>query len=1289
MTRRVQFPRSSVSGKIPDSVQAGSFAVNWTDLKLYTGDAGGTPILMSQITTDFDATKVYRRGDFVIESDDLWRARQDVPANVGFRESEWLRLSFGSGVDSGMRGETGSISGGAVSWDGSLNLNVASGQGLVVDWTDAANPVVTVFSWGDFVITVPDGVAGTFSLYIDPDGAYFTKTTGSPWSTAVRLSKVILSTSPRAVMGVLDARIYAGRSANTAKDLNAPMSIGDGLLVSGHTNLAISRTAGSILGIGVSDDQSEPNKAEIASAAVVSYLPVRAGHIGDTFLTAVEPDVYDAGGSFATIPAGSATIHILKMTQDGTHFIEYGQTLFDGVTAAANGLFDYIEGGQYVAMLDADISVTLAALIVTPEAVEWAAPYARVVRSYTKSRTFLPSDENSEESYYLLDGSRALSGDMNAAGYAITETDIDAERGVILRPKSDSTGAMEDREIAVDGANRKVFWSDGTGNPQPIADRTEVYDGTRTYEVGDTCFESNIMYRCLTQTSGAFAPLSWQVIGASGGSTAGAVILQPTTVDRNEIDLTGNPSASGLTITGDESQTEVLARLGDGVIDRYGVPSGAFGSVVFRVSDTHPFSVVGQVAAFDPDSSAWVLADAGNPALAGRALAVIHDRVDGTQVNLQTCGTITGLSSGAFEGGVPPVAGQVYYASATNAGLLTPTAPAVPNRVDPVMVAISDTAAVLIIGQDLDVGSVTSGGTSITITQAAHGFTSANVGAPLALAAGGWEFAISDAIATASIGLLQEVVDASTFVLNMAGYIGGVDASVFEGSVPPTAGNLYYTSQTEAGKLTETVPSGSELRNAVFLAMGPTDGIALPYEAEEAAVTRKGDTMTGDLFMDDAMVSISREGDHFHSANADGSLQVGAITYSSVDGTWGLKPMDVAGDEAGVNLLYHQEDATWQIGGSDIVTKSTTGAFVPLDGSEAAIGPIASEDALISGLGQGGASLSLDAVDFNYLDSTPEIDGNAAQIGMNTASTDEAAMTFSVMSGVLAGVAADKNVVMTMTPSGIVASYPYRAPAGAVDTPSLGFGGGTGFWKDDDIVALSVAGEKRLSLNTTGQTGLLITPDDGEAAFLRIGTERVAAGDSSIELNSGDGYANGTQLIRSAADHSTQLIHRGDGNMSISSTGAGAILFYRGGALTARVDAAGVDVVGDLTLITKEKGDNLYTAGTKDPHGPIILTGGGPITYAHGLGYTPSSWKVVLRCVVANAGYVVGDTIDVTSHNEGSGSRGNTSWANDTQVGLSGTFSFYVANKTTGLLVALDNASWRAYFIVTESDMGI
>jgi len=97
------------------------------------------------------------------------------------------------------------------------------------------------------------------------------------------------------------------------------------------------------------------------------------------------------------------------------------------------------------------------------------------------------------------------------------------------------------------------------------------------------------------------------------------------------------------------------------------------------------------------------------------------------------------------------------------------------------------------------------GGISSTITQASHGFTSSDLGAPLYLNGSTYVKAKADAANTAEVvGVIGAILSVNQFKLVSAGTVS-VDTTVSGGAL--VAGTVYFLSSSSAGQITATEPS--------------------------------------------------------------------------------------------------------------------------------------------------------------------------------------------------------------------------------------------------------------------------------------------------------------------------------------------------------------------------------------------------------------------------------------------------------------------------------------------------
>jgi hypothetical protein len=104
--------------------------------------------------------------------------------------------------------------------------------------------------------------------------------------------------------------------------------------------------------------------------------------------------------------------------------------------------------------------------------------------------------------------------------------------------------------------------------------------------------------------------------------------------------------------------------------------------------------------------------------------------------------------------------------------------------------------------------AVGSGGSVLLITQASHGFTSADVGRPLYLNGSTYALAQADTETKAEVaGLINRVIDANSFEVCLGGEVSSVGANLIVGGGALTPGEMYFLSASDAGKISTTPPS--------------------------------------------------------------------------------------------------------------------------------------------------------------------------------------------------------------------------------------------------------------------------------------------------------------------------------------------------------------------------------------------------------------------------------------------------------------------------------------------------
>lgn len=93
----------------------------------------------------------------------------------------------------------------------------------------------------------------------------------------------------------------------------------------------------------------------------------------------------------------------------------------------------------------------------------------------------------------------------------------------------------------------------------------------------------------------------------------------------------------------------------------------------------------------------------------------------------------------------------------------------------------------------------------------------------------------------------------------------------------------------------------------------------------------------------------------------------------------------------------------------------------------------------------------------------------------------------------------------------------------------------------------------------------------------------------------------------------------------------------------------------------------------------IALPVSAVVSAAHGFGQKPKRMQLVLVCVTAEAGYAIGDEIDITSGAfTTSGAQGTSNSSDATNIYLAaGGITYAAFNRSTTSYVGLTAANWR------------
>lgn len=161
-----------------------------------------------------------------------------------------------------------------------------------------------------------------------------------------------------------------------------------------------------------------------------------------------------------------------------------------------------------------------------------------------------------------------------------------------------------------------------------------------------------------------------------------------------------------------------------------------------------------------------------------------------------------------------------------------------------------------------------------------------------------------------------------------------------------------------------------------------------------------------------------------------------------------------------------------------------------------------------------------------------------------------------------------------------------------------------------------------------------------------------------------------------ATNNFTITAEAADGTMKLARGNAGATTQD---ILT--VDAAGKVSITQGQLPTSGSGVMVKTTSSA----PYIPAGGELLSRPHGLGFVPTSAKLVLECVVADAGYSVGDKVIPAGYWNGSAAGSIGCFVDGTNCGTKCATGFwiYIYNKSTGATATPTANAWKYFYEVT------
>lgn len=135
------------------------------------------------------------------------------------------------------------------------------------------------------------------------------------------------------------------------------------------------------------------------------------------------------------------------------------------------------------------------------------------------------------------------------------------------------------------------------------------------------------------------------------------------------------------------------------------------------------------------------------------------------------------------------------------------------------------------------------------------------------------------------------------------------------------------------------------------------------------------------------------------------------------------------------------------------------------------------------------------------------------------------------------------------------------------------------------------------------------------------------------------------------------------------------------GASEIATGAVGTDEIANGSVALADLAAEAVPVFTKSyQSGDLAISAGGTHTLTHGLGAAAKLIRATLKCATAEAGYSVGDEVEMTHAGDGIDNRGMAIVGGASSILVrfgTATAVFMVNNKTTGAVTGITNGNWR------------
>jgi hypothetical protein len=268
---------------------------------------------------------------------------------------------------------TGILEGGECTGVGTATLNVASGQGAILDNTDPNNQTYTKITWN---ATTKTPASGLSYYYVDTDNQVKSTITApdhDDYRLKIWLCRV--NVSGGVIIEIIPIVMPLQQTAAQIWDVfRAYGVVKDGLQVQASgANLKIKHTAGNLHFAGVNfwNDSLNPHETPFTAfdSASGNFKMVTQAGLVDVNVTDLPVGSYDNAGVVTSIPGSSSRASIFSVYKltNGDVRVLYGQTYYDNLTQAFNASGVY---APTVPTFLSDVGILLGYIIATKGATD-------------------------------------------------------------------------------------------------------------------------------------------------------------------------------------------------------------------------------------------------------------------------------------------------------------------------------------------------------------------------------------------------------------------------------------------------------------------------------------------------------------------------------------------------------------------------------------------------------------------------------------------------------------------------------------------------------------------------------------------------------------------------------------------------------------------------------------------------------------------------------------------------------------------------------------------------------